>query len=70
MFPQNISPVFLGALIAHHTPTLTQRGLKSDFVVNHTCLLFGDFTYPPRCVEVLTKRNDYEVDFPIISLNY
>jgi len=29
------------------------RGLKSDFVMDRTCLLFGDFTYPPGCVEVL-----------------
>jgi len=46
------------------------RGFKSDFVVDRTCLLFGDFAYPQRCVEVLTKRNECEVDFPIIPLNY
>jgi hypothetical protein len=42
------------------------RGLKSDFVVDRTSLLFGDFTYPPGCVSSVTKRNEYDVHFSII----
>ena len=74
MFPEYVSPLMLGALVAHHTPTLTQCNGTLRTQIGFCCgsylpVVLRFHVSTGLCGSV-TKGNEYEVDFSIIPLTY
>jgi hypothetical protein len=74
MFPENVSAIILGALIAHHAPRLTQCNGTSWIEIGFCCgshlSIVRRFHISTGLCRSVTKSNEYDVYFSVIPGTY